>query len=96
MSEPTITWARLFDGRLWHIQDAPDATLCGKPLESANDRRVERIATAPPGGGWVCDRCVRTINDAATIAIQVWRGDPRRRPNEWTPTTTDNTKETEN
>jgi len=94
MTEPIITWARLFDGRLWHIQRTPEDTWCGKTLDSHDERRAERIDTAPPGNGWVCDRCVRAVHDVAAIAIQVWRGDPRRRAEDQIPTST-NQEETE-
>lgn len=76
--ESLITWVRLFDGRLWHITERPDATWCGKSLDAADARRPERIDGCPPGNGWVCDRCVRAVHEVASIAAAVWRGDPRR------------------
>ncbi len=89
MTEIALVWARLFDGRLWHIAENPEATWCGKSLEVTDARRPERIGGAPPGNGWVCDRCVRLVHQVATDALAVWRGDPRRRAGDRLPSDPD-------
>lgn len=89
MTEIALVWARLFDGRLWHIIENPDATWCGKSLEASNARRPELVGGAPPGNGWVCDRCVRLVHQVAADALAVWRGDPRRRAGDRLPSDPD-------
>ncbi|PFG16293.1 hypothetical protein ATK74_0827 [Propionicimonas paludicola] len=80
-----MTWARLFHGRLWHVQQSPDQTWCGEVLVSIDERRVERIDNAPPGGAWICDRCVREIRRLADDARAAWLLDPRRQDTDQLP-----------
>ena len=84
MNEP-ITWARLFDGRLWHALYSSDQAWCGKITDAPPSRPSELIEGAPPSNGWVCDRCVRTLQELATSARLAWLQDPRRRPGDQLP-----------
>lgn len=85
--QPLITWVRLFDGRLWHVADAPDPewTLCDRRVVAEDDRLPELADNAPPTNGWVCDRCVRRLHEQAAAARQAWLQDPRRRPGDQLP-----------
>jgi len=84
--QPLIAWARLYDGRLWHVVTDPWLTACHKLLPVGDEpRKPELIATAPPANGQVCDRCVRVVSDIAHLARQAWLQDPRRRPGDTLP-----------
>ena len=84
--EPLLVWVRLFDGRLWHIEEHTGLwTACGRRIDTDPDRMTETLPGGPPGNGWVCDRCVRRLADQAHAARQAWLHDPRRRPGDSLP-----------
>lgn len=85
-SEPLLVWVRLFDGRLWHVEEHVGVwTACGRRVDTDPGRLSETTPDGPPANGWVCDRCVRRLAEQAAAARQAWLQDPRRRPGDLLP-----------
>lgn len=84
---PLLTWVRLHDGRLWHLDTGLFTTECSRSIDPGDPdyRTPEYLNDAPPTNGWVCDRCVRAIAEQAAAARQSWLQDPRRRPGDQLP-----------
>lgn len=88
---PLLVWVRLFDGRLWHVEEHVGLwTGCGRRIRTGDGGQLpETLGDTPPAGGWICDRCVRRLAEQAAAARQAWLLDPRRRPGDELPADAD-------
>lgn len=73
-----LVWVRLIDGRLWHIDEAWEATVCGATIRVEEPKQPELIDEQPPRGAWVCRRCVAELRRRADQAHRAALADPRR------------------
>ena len=73
-----LTWVRLIDGRLWHVDQAQLITVCGAPIRTDEPKQPEMLEELLPVGAWVCSRCVRELRRQADQAMRMALRDPRR------------------
>lgn len=88
--QPTLTWARLHHGRLWHTTlTQADHTDCGEHIGDTTGPTAAELTTQPPVNAWICTRCARTLTALAGAARTVWLRDPRRAAGDTLPTPAD-------